>query len=122
MYGTNIKLRHAHLGTFCLEPEDIKSQSLGSSGASARRQGSREWGYGAQGAYFIYRPKCIGDEEPRTLLPINLSICLSVCMSVYLLSIYVANIKLNSNLVTILLRPYFEIDVCCLNKLKNFEV
>jgi hypothetical protein len=43
-------IRHAHLRSFLLEPEDIKRQNLGPSGALIRWQGSREGMLGAQRA------------------------------------------------------------------------
>jgi hypothetical protein len=45
-------LRHVYLGSFFLDPEDIKSSSLGSSGAFAKEQGFLELisDYGAQRA------------------------------------------------------------------------
>jgi hypothetical protein len=33
-------IRHAYLGSFFLEPEDIKNQNLGLSGSLVRQQGS----------------------------------------------------------------------------------
>jgi hypothetical protein len=41
-------IRHAHLGSFFLEPEDINHQNLGPPGPLLRRQGSREGMIGAQ--------------------------------------------------------------------------
>jgi hypothetical protein len=43
-------IRHAHLGSSFLEPEDIKIQNLGPSGTSARQQGSLEGCLGHKGA------------------------------------------------------------------------
>jgi hypothetical protein len=62
-------IRHAYLGSFFLEPEDIKSENVGPSGALARRPGSHERPLGHKGPV-SFRPRCIGDERPRTHIPI----------------------------------------------------
>jgi hypothetical protein len=63
-------VRHAHLGSFFLEPEDIKSQNLGASGALVRRPGYHERGMGNKGPVSL-RPRCIGAERPQTRQPIH---------------------------------------------------
>jgi hypothetical protein len=54
-------LRHVYLVFFVLDPEVIKSLSLGSIWNFSKEQGSTELitGYGSQRARYI-RPRCIG--------------------------------------------------------------
>ena len=44
-----VSLRHAHLGSFFLEPEDIRHLGLGPSGATARLRGSHVSIWGTKG-------------------------------------------------------------------------
>jgi hypothetical protein len=63
-------LRHAQLGSFFLEPEDINSQTLGAIWCCSKVAGLPWVMFGAQRAGLIYRPRCIRADGPQTLLPI----------------------------------------------------
>jgi hypothetical protein len=55
-------LRHAHLGSFFLDPEDIRKLSAGPSGTLAK-----EVIMGHRGP--VLRPRCIGPGRGRTQIP-----------------------------------------------------
>ena len=62
-------LRHAYLGSSFLDPEDIKSLSLGPTGTVVKEQDSLDLvsDYEAQRACFL-RHRCIGNARARTQL------------------------------------------------------
>ena len=57
-------LRHAYLGSFFLEPESIKSISLGAIWNLVESQGSHDLMWGTEGSSL--RPRCIGTVRSRT--------------------------------------------------------
>jgi hypothetical protein len=65
-------LRRVYLGSFFLDPEDVKFISLGPSGTLVKEQGSPEMvsDYGAQRACQL-RPRCIGTVRAQTQILIN---------------------------------------------------
>ena len=69
-------LRHMHLGSFFLEPEDIRSLGLGAIWNFSKATGLTWFDMGHKGP--AQRPRCIGAERPRTQMPIYLSIYLSI--------------------------------------------
>ena len=65
-------LRHAHLGAFCLDPEDITNLSLGAIWNFSKRTGLPWTGIrlcGTRGPFL--RPRCIGTIRAQTQMLIN---------------------------------------------------
>jgi len=58
-------LRHAYLGSFFLEPEDIQSITLGDIWSFSNASGSLDWTGGTKGQFI--RPRYIGAATSRTL-------------------------------------------------------
>jgi hypothetical protein len=81
-------LRHAYLGSFFLEPEDIKSMSLGSIWNFSKSQGSHDLTWGTKGLLFkawvhrdheVLNPYAIYlPTYPPTHLPTYLPVCHSI--------------------------------------------
>jgi hypothetical protein len=63
-------LRHAYLGSFLLEPEDIKCLGLGAIWNYIKVTGLPRFHMGHKGPVKS-RPRCIGAERPRTQMQIN---------------------------------------------------
>ena len=58
-----VSLRHAYLGSFFLEPEDVRSICLGAIWNFINATGSHDSIWGTKG--LLKRPRCIGAERPR---------------------------------------------------------
>jgi len=66
-------LRHAYLGSFFLEPEDIRNLGLGAIWSYSKAVGAPTFRYGAQRVGHK-RPRCIEAGRPQTQMLIYLSI------------------------------------------------
>jgi hypothetical protein len=76
-------LRHVYLGSFFLEPEDIKSVNLGAIWNSGKVIWLPLIEKGHKGPV-ILRPRCIRAAKPQTQLQINQSVNQSINLSIYL--------------------------------------
>ena len=63
-------LRHAYLGSFLLEPEDVKRLGMGAIWNFSTVTGLAWFDKGHKRP-IKSRPRCIGDERPRTQIQIN---------------------------------------------------
>jgi hypothetical protein len=69
---------HAYLGSFFLEPEDMKYKNLGATWRFSKAAGLPSVMFGAQRAG-LKRPRCIAVDRPRTHLPIYRLTCDLYC-------------------------------------------